>query len=519
MEVFHSLVVIVVVIVTTTWAWRLLNSLWLRPRKLERLLRQQGFHGRPYRFLAGDLRENATLTQQARSRPIPLSDDIIPRVIPFLHQTFQEYGKNSFTWMAPKPRVNIQNPEHVKEVFTKINDFQRTANSNPYIKYLVTGLASYDGEKWANHRKIVNPAFHLEKLKLMTPILNQSCNEMIKTWEELIPKEGSCEIDVWPFLQNLTCDVIARAAFGSNYEEGKRIFDLLKEQTVLVIQALQSGYLPGWRFVPTKTNNRIKANYKEIEELLKPVIKKREESIHGRGDNINGDVLGLLVESNYREIREQSNKKKAAGMSSKDVIEECKLFYFAGQETTSVLLVWTMILLGHHQIWQTRAREEILEVFGDKEPDFDGLNQLKVVTMILNEVLRLYPPVVLIGREVPKDIKVGDAVLPGGVQVALPTILIHRDPEIWGEDASEFKPERFMEGVAKATKNQVCFFPFGWGPRICIGLNFAMVEAKIALALILRNYCFQLGPSYTHAPHAIITLQPQHGAHLLLHRL
>ncbi|XP_060190315.1 cytochrome P450 CYP72A219-like [Lycium barbarum] len=117
---------------------------------------------------------------------------------------------------------------------------------------------------------------------------------------------------------------------------------------------------------------------------------------------------------------------------------------------------------------------------------------LPQVTMIFNESLRLYPPVGALDR-------------------------LHHDKEIWGEDAKEFKPERFSEGISKATKGRMTFFPFGAGPRICIGLNFAMIEVKMDLAMILQHFSFELSPSYTHAPQSRITMQPQYGAPLILH--
>ncbi|GKV04192.1 hypothetical protein SLEP1_g16386 [Rubroshorea leprosula] len=149
-------------------------------------------------------------------------------------------------------------------------------------------------------------------------------------------------------------------------------------------------------------------------------------------------------------------------MSMDDVIEECKLFYFAGQETTSNTLSWTMVLLAQHQNWQSRAREEVLSIFGNNKPDFDSLNRLKVVTIILYEVLRLYPPGTILTRSTEKETKLGNLTLPAGVELAMPTILVHHDPEFWGDDAKDFKPERFAEGVSKVTKNQVSYFPFGW---------------------------------------------------------
>ncbi|XP_021832633.1 cytochrome P450 CYP72A219-like isoform X2 [Prunus avium] len=506
---------VVWVSVIITWAWRVLNWVWLRPKKLERCLRQQGLAGNSYRLLIGDTKESSMMLKEAKSKPMDLSHDLAPRVLPFVHQSMNTYGKNSFIWIGPTPRVNISNPEDVKDVFAKYEDFQKPV-TNPLVKLLVTGLANYEGEKWAKHRKIINPAFHSEKLKRMLPAFHQSCSEMIEEWESLASKEGSCELDVWPYLQNLTADVISRTAFGSSYEEGRKIFQLLKDQAQLTIKTIQSVYIPGWRFLPTSMNKRMKEIDKEIKGSLMGIINKREEAIRV-GEATKDDLLGILMDSNLKEIRENGNTKNV-GMSIEDVIEESKLFYFAGQETTSVLLVWTLVLLSQNQDWQARARDEVLQVFGSNKPDFDGLSHLKVVTMILLEVLRLYPAVIVLSRAIHKNTRLGKLSLPAGVQVSLNTLLVHHDKELWGEDAKEFKPERFSEGVSKATKNKFKYFPFGGGPRICIGQNFAMVEAKLALALILQHFAFELSPSYAHAPSAVITLQPQFGAHIILHK-
>ncbi|OMO74642.1 Cytochrome P450 [Corchorus capsularis] len=202
MEVFIRVLVYSVVSgALLIWGWRILNWVWLKPKKMEKWLRQQGLPGNSYRFLSGDIEETFSMIKQARSKPMPLSDDnIVPYVSPFLHQTVNKYyGKNSFMWIGPRPSVIVTEPEEIKENMLS--------------------------------------AFY------------QSCIEVIiSDWEKKVSTEGSSEVDVWPYIVNLTGDAISRAAFGSSYKEGTRIFQLLEEQVDLTMGMAQSGHIiPGWR--------------------------------------------------------------------------------------------------------------------------------------------------------------------------------------------------------------------------------------------------------------------------------
>ncbi|KAF3662136.1 11-oxo-beta-amyrin 30-oxidase [Capsicum annuum] len=231
----------------------------------------------------------------------------------------------------------------------------------------------------------------------------------------------------------------------------------------------------------------------EVHASIRGIIDKRVMAIKS-GNADNEDLLGIFIESNTKEI--EHHRIKDFGMSIEEVIEECKLFYFSSAETTSVLLLWTLVLLSRYQDWQARAREEVLEIFGSQKPDFDGLNHLKVVSDDdLVQVVTAISPAIAITRRANEDVVLGDLSLPTGALVFLPVILLHHDKEIWGEDASKFNPERFREGISSATKGQVTYFPFAWGPRICIGQNFAMFEAKMDLSMILQSFSFELSPS------------------------
>ncbi|XP_074318148.1 cytochrome P450 72A397-like, partial [Silene latifolia] len=429
------------------------------------------------------------------------------------YNTIQKYGENSFIWEGPTPTILVTKPELIREVLNKMYDFQKTA-PNPLVTQVTNGLSRLEGHKWAQDRKLITPAFHMEKLKLLVPAFYQTFNDTIQEWENQTFKTGSQEIEMWSYLHNLAANAISRAAFGSSFQEGRRVFELLREYMLIIVRCFQSVYIPGWRYLPTKTNKRATQILRKIEAILKDMILRRQKSMHA-GEKVNDDLLGHLLTSSIGNGKQLNIK-----LSIKEVIEECKLFYMAGQDTTSSLLAWTLILLSKHQDWQEQAQEEIVNTFGNNTPDFDGLSRLKKVNMILQEVLRLYPPVTALNRQVSRDITIDGKVLPTGVKIQIPVLLVHQDERLWGPDAKEFNPNRFSQGIIKATGGSICFFSFGWGPRICIGSNFAMMEVKMGLSIILQRFCLDLSSSYVHAPTTSRgTLRPQFGANLVLHRL
>ncbi|KAK4714495.1 hypothetical protein R3W88_020402 [Solanum pinnatisectum] len=250
----------------------------------------------------------------------------------------------------------------IRGIFAKNYVYQKPHHSNPVANLLARGIANYEEDKWAKHRKILKPAFHMEKLK---------------EWAQIVPDEGSKELDIWPQFQKLTSAIISRTAFGSSYEEGRRIFELQKEQAEIIMKQFNSIYIPGSRFLPTKSNKKMKETEKEVQESIRRLIDNRLKAKEA-GQEFGDDILGTLLESNSNEIEERGSKE--FGLTIDEVIQECKLFYFAGQETTSVWLVWTMIWLSRHQEWQAKAREEVLQAFGSDQPAFHELSRLKIVS-------------------------------------------------------------------------------------------------------------------------------------------
>lgn len=247
----------------------------------------------------------------------------------------------------------------------------------------------------------------------------------------------------------------------------------------------------------------------EVENCLKDIIQAhRERQNHG------DSLLELMVREAYHDNEESSSK-----LTTQQLMDECKTFFFAGHDTTALLLAWTMMLLAAYPSWQERARHEILNTCGAEIPSAESLGKLKILGMILNESLRLYTPASLLARQAFRDNNLGELRIPKGLSIWIPTLAIHHNKEIWGADADEFKPERFAEGVSKACKHPMGFVPFSSGPRSCVGQALAIMETKLVLALILTRFTFRLSPNYRHAPVFVLTLKPKYGIHLILEKL
>ncbi|XP_058193595.1 cytochrome P450 CYP749A22-like [Rhododendron vialii] len=493
--------------------FRLLHEVWWTPVRIQHIMASQGVKGPSYRFLHGNTKEIIHMKEESISSAMDFSShDVFPRIMPHIHAWKQLYGKNYLIWHGPQAQLVVTEFELIKEILNNKDGTYIKAKVDVFSKKLLgDGIVLSEGKRWSKLRKIANHAFYAESLKGMIPAMIASVETMLEKWRQNEEKE----IDVYKEFRLLTAEVISRTAFGSSYLEGKNIFDTLTKLGMIAARNSFRIRLPGIeKFFKSRDDLESDKIEQAIREAIIGMIDKREEKItRGEESNYGSDFLGSLIKANH----DPDEKNR---ISIDDMADECKNFYLAGQETTNGVLAWSIFLLAIHTDWQEKARKEVIELFGQEIPNPEGIARLKTMSMILNETLRLYAPFTNLMRRVEREVRLGNLIIPANTELNIPLPALHHDPEIWGQDVHLFKPERFAEGVAKATNNNTTgFIPFGFGPRMCVGLNFAVNEAKIALSMILQRYKFTLSPNYVHDPIQINTVRPQKGVQIVLSKL
>jgi cytochrome P450 len=252
--------------------------------------------------------------------------------------------------------------------------------------------------------------------------------------------------------------------------------------------------LPLW--VPTASNRRLRRAIKRLDEILYRIIRERRAQKTDRGD-----LLSLLLHAR--------DEDDGSGMTDLQVRDEAMTLFLAGHETTALTLSWAWYLLAQHPQAEQKLWTEIDSVLGGRAPTVDDWPRLKYAEMIGLESMRLYPPAYVIGREAIMDCVIGDYHVPRGTTLLMPQWVVHRDPRFWPEP-DQFRPERWGEERIKSLP-KFAYFPFGGGPRICIGNQFAMMEMVLILATIAQKFRFRLDPATTVTPRALFTLRPVPG--------
>ncbi|XP_004297207.1 PREDICTED: cytochrome P450 734A1-like [Fragaria vesca subsp. vesca] len=501
--------------------FKVLHRLWWTPTRFQKLMASQGIRGPSYKLIHGNTKEINNMKIQAMSRPRNLSHDIVSAVHPHIHSWTNIYGKNYLQWHGTQAQLVITEPELCREILNDKEKAYPKMEPIPFIKKLFgegLGTRTKSDEKWAQLRRISNHSFLGESsLKNKIPATIDSAGTMLQRWKN---HEGK-EIEVYEEFRLLTAEVISRTAFGSSYLEGQHIFDMLMKFYFLISKNLFTIRLPTFISKVYKTKDETEAEKLDqgIRDSILKIIKEREAKAMKTGEegNFGQDFLGMLLKAHHDADVNQR-------ITVEELIDECKTLYFAGQDSTASLLAWTILLLALHTDWQDEAQKEVLQVFGKQnQPNHDGIAKLKTLSMIINESLRLYPPLVTVsGRTADREVRVGKLTIDpaANLELLIKPLSLHHDPDFWGQDVHLFKPERFADGVAKATNNNLAgFLPFGTGRRMCVGSDFAVTEAKVVLSMILQRYSFTLSPTYVHSPYEALTLCPQHGVQVMLHSL
>ncbi|KAK7266781.1 hypothetical protein RIF29_19436 [Crotalaria pallida] len=506
--VMAFLTTLLVIFVTLVFkvAYDTILCYWLTPRRIKKIMERQGVRGPKPRFLTGNIIDMASLVSTSISQDMKtINHDIVGRLLPHFVAWSTQYGKRFIYFNGIEPRLCLTDTDLIKEFLAKYStvsgkSWQQQQGSKHFIG---KGLLMANGEDWYNQRHTVAPSFMGDRLKGYSGHMVECTMEMIQSLQTAF-ECGQTEVEIGDYLTNLTADIISRTEFGTSYQKGKQIFHLLTELQSRCAKSTRHLCFPGSRFFPSTYNKEIKSLKTEVDRLLMEIIQSRKDCMEmGRSDSYGSDLLGMLLD----EI-----KFKGGSLNLQLVMDECKTFFFAGHETTALLLTWATMLLASNTFWQDKVRAEVKEVFNGGTPSVDQLSKLTVLHMVINESMRLYPPATVLPRMAFQDIVLGDLYIPKGLSIWIPVLAIHHSEELWGKDANEFNPERFASKSFMPGR----FIPFASGPRNCVGQSFAMMEAKIILAMLISRFSFTISENYRHAPVVVLTIKPKYGVQVCL---
>ncbi|ESP04227.1 hypothetical protein LOTGIDRAFT_223980 [Lottia gigantea] len=408
----------------------------------------------------------------------------------------EQYGSVFGIFICRQPRLVISNLDILKDIFIK--EFNHFSDREEMLVFNIIskGVFFQRGNNWKRIRSIITPTFSSGKLKLMFPSI-LDCGHILSRNMVANSIEGT-PIDVKNCFGAYTMDVIARTAFGidvdsqTNPDEpfvhmARKLFTPRKwfgivyliissiPLTIPLFRYLDIGFFPS---EPTKFFVR------SIQEMIRQRKDNSDSFSKGRADFLQLLIRAEGDESNGDSMK-STDRKTVKKLSSEEIIGQAFLFFIAGYETTGTTLQYVAYILATHPDVQDRVIEEIEHIIGDRDPTYEDINKLSYMELMIQETLRMYPPVVSIGRKASDDVTIKGLKIPKDTAVLVPIYSIHHDPEIF-ENPDEFIPERFEN----KNVNPIKFLPFGCGPRVCIGLRLAMVEAKVALVTVLQKVKF-----------------------------
>ena len=410
----------------------------------------------------------------------------------FLQYLQRTYGNMATIYVGKNPAVLLFRPEHVRYVLVEHpRNFsnRRLLQDNSDGGFASEGLLTIDGEKHRQQRHAVQPAFHKKRVEGYARIMEQYTQELLKTWHL------GDSVDMSRTMQELTLRIVSKCLFSIDLSSQlgplSDAFDGVIGSSTSVAEDLLNIRIDN----PITGYGKRMAAMRQLDMLIYTLIAQRRDD-----DRAYNDVLAMLMSAG-------SGEEPETKLTEKQIHDHILTFLAAGHETTAITLVWTFYLLSQYPQVRAKLQADIYDVLSGREPTLDDLAKLPYLDWVLNESMRLYPPAWLQMRFVAKESELDGVRLPVGTLVILSQWVIHRLPEIW-QDPETFRPERWDPANGQQLPPGA-YFPFGGGPRACIGMPLAQLEARLILVSILQHYTPQPAPGYTPGFQPVITLRPK----------
>jgi cytochrome P450 len=388
----------------------------------------------------------------------------------------------------------LNHPDHIEDVLVNhprkfIKGRVLQANKRVFGR----GLLTSEGDFWLRQRRLAQPAFHRARIAGYASTMVEYTERLLHEWQD-----GE-ERDIHKEMMRLTLHIVGKTLFDADVERDAQ--DIGKSMELLLefgADFRRTLFVPQW--LPTPTNIRVERAIRQIEKVLYRMISEKRAS--GRDA---GDLLSMLL---------AAQDEDGSRMTDKQLRDEAITLFLAGHETTANTLSWTWWLLAQNPAVEAKLHAELRNVLAGRAPSLDDLPKLVYTNHIITESMRLYPPAWGTARTAIEDHEIAGYAVPKGSGVSFAQWTVHRDAR-WYDAPDEFRPERW-EGDLLKRLPRFAYFPFGGGPRQCIGNSFALMEAALILATIAQQYRFRLVEGHPVVPLASITLRPRYGIRAVL---
>jgi len=414
----------------------------------------------------------------------------------FLSDCARRYG-DVVGFRLPRRRLVLLNhPDLIEEVLTAhARRTTKTAILNMLRPVLGDGLLLSEGDTWLRQRRLIQPAFHRQRIAAYGDVMAGYAARAMDDW-----KDGQTR-DVHADMMAITQAIVAKTLFDADVSEAA--WDVGHALHVLTEDFMRRRArlfeLPA--FVPTPARRRNRAAIAQLDRIVYGIIATRRASGEDRGD-----LLSILLAA--RDADDGSR------MTDQQVRDEIMTLFLAGHETTAVALSWTWYLLAQHPDVEKRLADELGTLLDGRLPTVADLPRLRYAEMVVTESMRLYPPAFMLTRRVVEPFEIGGHRIEAETALIMSQWITQRDPR-WFDAPEVFQPERWEHDLAKRLP-RYAYFPFGGGPRLCIGNTFALMEATLLLATIAQRFRFALAPRASVTPLLSVTLRPAHGIAMVL---